>query len=641
MGTTLISSELCLIVPRECITRQIAKSPSPARRNYNRLAQVPDDLRPLLEHCLGQEPSPEAFAIYADDIRNVLGRISASIKFGQEAIKRQVWGAEVRAEEQREQMRLQREQGKGGYAGQQQQQQQVAGPSRRSSDRMGAQQQGGGVVGDTSRSSAYSVESNGTHRVQLMDPGSSSRATSPSSVQDGRIMGPRHQAAGSAGYSSRVNARVGAPLPPAPPDAFRPPRNSPSPTPSHHARMDPQQGQGSTGRSGDTRIVSGPDRPAKSEERLERMALRDRPISPATPVEPTPPVTPPRRMANLSSQAVSLEDTPPHLVSRFSLDSEMDPIESSSRRSMRDSRFATPPPAPITTTAPSLPRVDVGGLASPIGEVASGSTSAPSLVIPDAPPTPAALASLTALQNSEALGRRASRRFSQYQIKQMLPNHHKGPSSSTLRHPRLESLNEAGGNYGPQRPARRVERSAPPLPPIPDAYASASSQIGQAQASEPMTESRRSSSTMPEPGGDVSIPEVSITESSPVQPRRERPSSMIIVPDAELALREAAEEQQVDTEAASTGQPDLDAPFKVFLQFGRDTKRVSLDRELVTSIVDLQGMFMSRFDYAPEGMELFPDVYIKDPVSGIAYHLEDLDDIKPDALLSLNLDRER
>ena len=139
----------------------------------------------------------------------------------------------------------------------------------------------------------------------------------------------------------------------------------------------------------------------------------------------------------------------------------------------------------------------------------------------------------------------------------------------------------------------------------------------------------------------MSIPEVSITESSPVQPRRERPSSMIIVPDAELALREAAEEQQVDTEAASTGQPDLDAPFKVFLQFGRDTKRVSLDRELVTSIVDLQGMFMSRFDYAPEGMELFPDVYIKDPVSGIAYHLEDLDDIKPDALLSLNLDRER
>lgn len=85
---------------------------------------------------------------------------------------------------------------------------------------------------------------------------------------------------------------------------------------------------------------------------------------------------------------------------------------------------------------------------------------------------------------------------------------------------------------------------------------------------------------------------------------------------------------------------ESDGPFRVFLQFGRETKRVALDREVVTSIVDLQGLFMSKFDYAPDGMELFPDVYIKDPASGVAYHLEDFEDIKRDALLSLNLDRE-
>jgi hypothetical protein len=139
---------------------------------------------------------------------------------------------------------------------------------------------------------------------------------------------------------------------------------------------------------------------------------------------------------------------------------------------------------------------------------------------------------------------------------------------------------------------------------------------------------------------DVAVPEVSITESSPVQPRRERPSSMIIVPDEEIAEREQDRGPAVSSAPIQEETPpDSATPFKVFLQFGRETKRVTLDRETVTSIVDLQGLFMSKFDYAPEGMELFPDVYIKDPISGVAYHLEDLEDIKRDALLSLNLDR--
>lgn len=194
--------------------------------------------------------------------------------------------------------------------------------------------------------------------------------------------------------------------------------------------------------------------------------------------------------------------------------------------------------------------------------------------------------------------------------------------------------------FSPQRPARRV---APPLPPIPDTYAQQNVvQNGHARIPDTIAESRRSSGTIPEQG-DVSVPDVSITESSPVQPpRRERPSSMIINPDEEIAEREPeAQEQQASIAPVEEEQPlDSATPFKVFLQFGRETKRVTLDRETVTSIVDLQGLFMSKFDYAPEGMELFPDVYIKDPISGIAYHLEDLEDIKRDALLSLNLDRE-
>jgi hypothetical protein len=586
-------------------------------RKYNRLVTVPEDLRPLLEHCLGQEPSTESLNIYVDDIKAVLSRVWDGTKYGQNIIKRQRSEAEARAQEQQYQQQRQQQQQAAGSS-RSLGPDQNAGPSRRASDRTIKSVQN---VGDTSRSSAYSVESN-SHRVQLVDPGAgdrnSSRATSPSSMQEARPMGPRQ--VGSAGYSSRVNARVGAPLPPAPPDAFRPPRRSPSPTPSYRNPNEP-----TPTRFSDTRIVSGPDRPVKS-------AARDRPTSPADPTPPPPTVTPPRRAINMPA---SLADTPPHPASRFSLDSEMDLSESSTRQSLRDSRLTSPPPAPIAINPPQVPAMDIG-LASPIGDI-SGSSQQESGT-PDAPPTQAALASLTALQNSEALGRRASRRFSQYQIKQMLPNHNKGPSSSSLRHPRLESLNEGGG-FSPGRPARRIERAAPPLPPIPDTYAQNVANVNHSRIPETITESRRSSGTMPE-RDDVAVPQVSITESSPVQPRRERPSSMIIVPDEEIAEREQDRGPAVSSAPIQEETPpDSATPFKVFLQFGRETKRVTLDRETVTSIVDLQGLFMSKFDYAPEGMELFPDVYIKDPISGVAYHLEDLEDIKRDALLSLNLDR--
>jgi hypothetical protein len=102
--------------------------------------------------------------------------------------------------------------------------------------------------------------------------------------------------------------------------------------------------------------------------------------------------------------------------------------------------------------------------------------------------------------------------------------------------------------------------------------------------------------------------------------------------------------KQVTTEP--TGEPLIEEPaplvaeIKVFLQYGRETKRAVLDFREMTTVADLKGIFMSKFDYTPDGMELFPDVYIKDPATGVAYHLEEIEDIKADSLLSLNIDRE-
>lgn len=235
------------------------------------------------------------------------------------------------------------------------------------------------------------------------------------------------------------------------------------------------------------------------------------------------------------------------------------------------------------------------------------SKSRPSADAVDVPPTtttesPAALASLTALQNSEALGRRASKRFSQYQYKQLLPGHSKAGSSSGMRHARMGSVAEDGQGVGeevagprgsPGRPARRVQQSeVPPVPAIPEQML------------------RREQEPIVEPP----------------------PIPTIVVPDEGI--------EETRTEATETPIPEPTNDVPVFLQYGRETKKVVLDRREVTSVADLQGLFMNKFEYAPEGREMFPDVYVRDGASGIAYQLEDMDDVKPGVLLSLNIDRE-
>lgn len=48
---------------------------------------------------------------------------------------------------------------------------------------------------------------------------------------------------------------------------------------------------------------------------------------------------------------------------------------------------------------------------------------------------------------------------------------------------------------------------------------------------------------------------------------------------------------------------------------------------------------MERFEYDP-GKEDFPEVYIRDHRTGVQFELEDMDDLKDDTVLSLNIERE-
>lgn len=98
-----------------------------------------------------------------------------------------------------------------------------------------------------------------------------------------------------------------------------------------------------------------------------------------------------------------------------------------------------------------------------------------------------------------------------------------------------------------------------------------------------------------------------------------------------------------DASLAETA-PEIDTsvqPLTVFVQLGRQVRKVTLpvtdapDRGLSTA--SLRMLFMDQFAYSP-GISDFPEIYIKDPASGVSYQLENLDDVQNQSLLTLNIE---
>lgn len=498
---------------------------------------VPNDLRVLLEAALQLDPTPENLELYHPQIRSIIVVLLQGLKTKQTIYRR----------------RMQESGGKdritSGYAA-----------STSTSRDSVANDFGGRYPRDSSQSQQYATYDGGQGQQRSRSP----MRDQPATIAARNDRPSReHRPPARGGLPARPLPRAGGPLPPPPPDAFKPPRQgrvSPQPQPPPIQTIPP------------------PPRPETNspapppELTLERHNLSDKPMSPNE-LQPSAPMTPPRRQHSAKGSLPTLDrtNTPPHHpASRFSLDSEVD-----SPRSRRVESFKSDP-TPSTAEAPSLPSLPP---ITPLPDIAFD--RAPD-VTPDpievkVKESPAVMASLNALQKSEALGRRASKRYSQYQYKQLIPSHTKMPNHSRL----LSGLNDTPES--PSRPRKAPERagSVPPLPPLPALM----------EAEPPRASEVTPADTPPLPAG-------------------ESDSSMRIHSDV----------------------------VKIFLQYGRETKRVSIDVKDLATIADLQSLFVSKFDYSPEGMELFPEVYIKDPASGIAYQLEDLEDIKSGTLLSLNVD---
>jgi len=212
----------------------------------------------------------------------------------------------------------------------------------------------------------------------------------------------------------------------------------------------------------------------------------------------------------------------------------------------------------------------------------------------EAPTDPAFLT----LRKSNALERRASKRYSSFNLASMLPS---------------------GSDHigSPQRPTRRAERP-PPMPPLPEGLGSLRSE----SSPEPTVSALLGPPRIITNGNDATSnsgtnnerpstpdPEDIHQQSTPRPPEHQRQSKPLAVP----------------------------TDIQVFMQIGKQVKKVSVD--LPATLSALRLLFMEKFEYDP-GMEDFPDVYIRDHRTGMQFELEDMAELKEGSVLNLNIERE-
>lgn len=328
-------------------------------------------------------------------------------------------------------------------------------------------------------------------------------------------------------------------------------------------------------------------------------------------------------------------------------------------------------------TQSSFPNSDM----TPKQVTPSSHTAAPAY--PPPPPTPKQDDALGALQRSGELERRASRRFSAYQIQK-----HLGPSTNGV--PVLptqtspvpnrgrdvrESLNAVrlrGSNaHGRQKSSTRTQETS---------HAKAGSQSQTATSTPATTTSEGERGTRAEPTEDYPVTDVTTTQTSNDKRQQVEPDYLDepTVAEPSLNLPRPPEEPPAlgkafdppkdtissDQKAAPStptsghrrpadvstpprdiaqGSPEQPSPGKeltLFLQYKSKIKKYVLpEGPSGLTIGRLQLAFIEKFAWNTynNGADL-PEIYIQDSISGIRHELEDLADVKDRSVLVLNVD---
>ncbi|KAJ5811760.1 hypothetical protein N7474_008061 [Penicillium riverlandense] len=320
----------------------------------------------------------------------------------------------------------------------------------------------------------------------------------------------------------------------------------------------------------------------------------------------------------------------------------------------------------------SSPMEIVDSALTPRGAVATPTTPAG---FPAPPPPPKQDDALGALQRSGELERRASRRFSAYQIQKHLgPSTNGVPVLPTQNSPIpnrgrdvRESLNAVRlrGSYSHTRQQSSVASksgAAQAAASIPDSVAEEQSKI----ATEPPSTTQQKEPAALELSGDQSpAAEKASSENTSVKTPQlsfpQPPATPAALGDVEsgkpkVPAVEAVPEPETpkpDRLELSTSistpppvsqfvaeQPSPGKELTLFLQYKSKIKKYVIPEGAAElTIGRLQLAFIEKFAWNTHnnGADL-PEIYVQDPISGIRHELEDLSDVKDRSVLVLNVD---
>ena len=287
---------------------------------------------------------------------------------------------------------------------------------------------------------------------------------------------------------------------------------------------------------------------------------------------------------------------------------------------------ATPPQSSESISAIGLDRT-----MSTVSTTSDAQVESPTI---DAAQAPVIANSLAALKKSETLERRASKRFSTYNISKMTGGSLR-ERSGLGRSVNRRSLAVDSSNLTPNELNVLAEED--------EVAAGAKPGTRESSRSRESSSSRKSRATTPIAEEDVPpippLPEASSSNSDPKSAVRskdapevpDKPREVIVIKQVEQVFIPPTTSPQ-----KASPQKPLPKTLTVYLQLGRDVKKVKIDRGI--SYASLRVLFVDRFSYNP-GLDNFPGIYIRDPSSGVMYELENMEEIKDGCLLSLNIDR--
>ena len=286
---------------------------------------------------------------------------------------------------------------------------------------------------------------------------------------------------------------------------------------------------------------------------------------------------------------------------------------------------------------------------------------------PPPPPPPKQQDALAALQRGGDLERRASRRYSAYQISKhlgaspngvpMLPPTQNGPIPNRGRDVR-ESMNAVRTRGSGILSRQRSNHTAEASPIRNNRISEESVQSNEAGGTKSSAELRdqegpvlkASGSMLADKSPDYEHPRMGATLTSPVNGLEAYNATVLddVGPSKHLQ-QEPADQRSISPQSqeAQTAQqfvpeqsPQPGKELTLFLQYKSKIKKFVLpEGSNDLTIARLQLAFIEKFAWNTHsnGNDL-PEIYIQDPVSGVRHELEDLRDVKDRSVLVLNIE---